>query len=104
MGARVAEHLMRELLFAQEEPEEDAPRLGGCDDEEGEGAAEARARAQKRKLTKTDRNRRARARVVEDAAAAARALKKQRRDIEHLAVRFRCMRVRTTYICEPFRR
>ena len=80
---------MREMLFAQEEPEDEPPRLGGGgEDDDGEGAAAARARAQKRKLTKTDRNRRARARAVEDAAAAARALKKQRRDIEHLAVRF----------------
>jgi len=80
---------MREMLFAQEEPEDDAPRLGGGEEEDdGEGAAAARARAQKRKLTKTDRNRRARARAVEDVAAAARALKKQRRDIELLAVRF----------------
>ena len=91
MGARVAEHLMREMLYAQEEPaDDDAPRLtaGGDGDSDGEGAAAALKRAQKRKLTKTDRNRRLRARAAEEAAAAARALKKQRRDINELAVRW----------------
>jgi hypothetical protein len=90
MGARVAEHLMREMLYAQEEPAgEDAPRLtAGGEESDGEGAAAALKRAQKRKLTKTDRNRRLRARATEDAQAQARALKKQRRDINELAVRF----------------
>lgn len=87
----MAEHLLREMLYAQEDPEEgdDVARLGGASGEEsdGEGAAAARKRAQKRKLTKTDRNRRLRARATEEAQAQARALKKQRRDINELLVR-----------------
>jgi hypothetical protein len=91
MGAQLAAHLMEELFYAPEAAAAaDALALPGGDGGGGGEDADAAPPKRQKKLTKTDRNRQLRARAANEAAAAARALKKQRRDLNELAVRLAC--------------